>query len=165
MLSPPNAIYVEASHWPWDHILSFQASHWSIPPPSPILPAFCSGSSLREALKTRRCSKLDARINTAFCSGLAPNGALKTRRWSGLDAWIVPAFCYRSSPHRALKMGTCFGLNAWIVPAFCSRLFLHKALKMGRCSELDTIYLFGFSYTMLFSAHVERVSVSYMRDF
>ena len=25
MLFPPNAIYFEASHWPWDHMISFQA--------------------------------------------------------------------------------------------------------------------------------------------
>ena len=36
MLSHPNAIYFIASHWPWDHMISFQAPHWSIPAPLPV---------------------------------------------------------------------------------------------------------------------------------
>ena len=30
-VSPPSEIYCEASHWPWDHMNSFQASPWPSP--------------------------------------------------------------------------------------------------------------------------------------
>ena len=42
-------------------------------------------------------------IVPTFCSGSSQHRALKTRRCSGLDAWIVPAFCSRYSPHGAFK--------------------------------------------------------------
>ena len=29
-LSSRHAIYFEISHWPWDHMISSQASHWSL---------------------------------------------------------------------------------------------------------------------------------------
>ena len=56
-------------------------------------------------------------------------------------------------------------MGSWIVPAFCSGSAPRRALKMGRCSKSDPIVLFIFLDTMLLSAHVERVSVSRMRDF
>ena len=41
--SPSRAIYFEASHWPWDHMISFQASHF---PPLPICTTMLAGSVL-----------------------------------------------------------------------------------------------------------------------
>ena len=62
---------------------------------------------------------------------------------------------FRIGPRRALKTRRCFGFDALIDPAFCSE----------SCSKSDPNVLFSFFYTMLLSAHVERVSVSRMRDF
>ena len=46
----------------------------------------------------------------------------------------------------------------------CSGLDSRRDLKTGRCSKLDPNILFSFFDTMLLSAHIERVSVSRMRD-
>ena len=33
-LAPSDTVFLEAFHWPWDHMISSQASHWSSLPPS-----------------------------------------------------------------------------------------------------------------------------------
>ena len=102
---------------------------------------------------------MDAWIVPAFCSGSYPRGALKTRRCIGLDGWIVPAFCSGLSPRGSLKTGRCSGLDVWIVPAFCSGSSMHRALKLEWSSESDAIFLFSF-FTQCYYPHTLRESVS-----
>ena len=35
LMAIPHAVFFNTFHWPWHHIISFQASHWSTPPPQP----------------------------------------------------------------------------------------------------------------------------------
>ena len=30
LMSSPHAFFFQASHWPWDHMISFQASYWGL---------------------------------------------------------------------------------------------------------------------------------------
>ena len=58
-MSPPHAIFFEASHWPSDHTISSRTLIGQ-PVDRP------RGPSLRGALKTRSCSVLDSKIVHAW---------------------------------------------------------------------------------------------------
>ena len=77
---PSNAIYFEASQWPWDDMISSQASHCPPPPWT-----WTRGLSLRGALKQG-----DVQDWTRW---LSPCGALNTRRCSALDLWRRGSQC------------------------------------------------------------------------
>ena len=71
---------------------------------------------------------------------------------------MVPDWTRGSSPGGALKTRRCSGLD------FLFRIAPHRALKTGRYYKSDQKVCLVL-YTVLLSAHVERVSVSRMQDF
>ena len=96
---------------------------------------------------------------------IVPPQCLQNNKIFRIGRMNIPAFCSGSSPHGALKTWRCSSQDPWIVSAFCSRSSPYRALKTGRCSESNPNQFKYYFDTMILSAHVERISVSLMRNF